>query len=81
MKAFYSEWGIDIFKDVVSIPGESMQFVLRGGINREGKLWSSNKAAYDLLKAAVVGGSSLLCTRYHQAGVTRIRSHQREEVC
>ena len=29
-----------------------------------------------MLKAAVVGGPSLVFTRYHEAGVTKIRSHQ-----
>lgn len=37
-------------------------------------MWSLNKAAYDLLKAAVVGGLSLVLTRYHE--VPEIQSHQ-----
>ena len=32
--------------------------------------------AYHMLKEAVVGGPSLVFTRYHEVGKTRIRSHQ-----
>ena len=32
--------------------------------------------AYEMLKEAVVGGPSLVFTRYHEVGVTKIRSHQ-----
>lgn len=33
---------------------------------------------YEILKGAVVGGPSLVFTRYHEVSVTRIRSHQFE---
>ena len=34
------------------------------------------KKLTDMLKEAVVGGPSLVFTRYHEVGKTRIRSHQ-----
>ena len=76
MKNFYTEKGIDIMKDAVSIPGVSLHYLLRGAIERNADLYSPSKEAYDMLKAAVVGGPSLVFTRYHKVGKTRIRPHQ-----
>ena len=76
MKAFYIEKGIDILKDAVSIPGVSLHYLLKGAIERKAELYAPRKEAYDMLKGAVVGGPSLVFTRYHEAGKTRIRSHQ-----
>ena len=74
MKAFCGERGIDICKDAVSLPGVPLQYLLRG--TAEGKLYAPSKKAYTHLKAAVSGGPSIVFTRYHEAGVTKIRSHQ-----
>ena len=76
MKNFYTEKGIDIMKDAVSIPGVSLHYLLKGAIERNADLYSPSKEAYDMLKEAVVGGPSLVFTRYHEVGKTRIRSHQ-----
>ena len=76
MKAFYAERGIDILKDAVSIPGVSLHYLLRGSIERGADLYAPSKEAYEMLKGAVVGGPSLVFTRYHEVGKTRIRSHQ-----
>ena len=48
---------------------------MRGSIEQGTDLWTPCKEEYDMLKGAVVGGPSLVFTRYHEAGVTRIRSH------
>ena len=76
MKNFYTEKGIDIMKDAVSIPGVSLHYLLKGAIDRNADLYSPSKEAYNMLKEAVVGGPSLVFTRYHEVGKTRIRSHQ-----
>ena len=76
MKNFYTEKGIDIMKDAVSIPGVSLHYLLKGAIERNADLYSPSKEAYDMLKEAVVGGPSLVFTRIHEVGKTRIRSHQ-----
>ena len=76
MKNFYTEKGIDIMKDAVSIPGVSLHYLLRGAIERNAELYSPSEEAYQMLKEAVVGGPSLVFTRYHEVGKTRIRSHQ-----
>ena len=78
MKAYYTKLGVDIFKDAVSLPGVSMQYILRGTLRRRNapELYAPGKEAYEILKAAVVGGPSLVFTRKHVAGETRIRSHK-----
>lgn len=76
MRAFYTEKWIDILKDAVSIPGVSLHYLLRGAVERGADLWSPGKEAYEMLKGAVVGGSSLVFTRYHEAGVNKLRPHQ-----
>ena len=76
MRNFYTEKGIDIMKDAVSIPGVSLHYLLRGAIERKAELYSPSLEAYCMLKEAVVGGPSLVFTRYHEVGKTRIRSHQ-----
>lgn len=52
---------------------------MRESIKRGAELWTPCGEEYDMLKGAVVGGPGLVFTRYHEAGVTRIRSHQVEE--
>ena len=84
MKEFYTSLGVDIFKDAVSLPGVSQQYILRKTLQpRRGykppELYAPNEEAYAMLKAAVVGGPSLVFTRKHVAGKTRIRSHQYED--
>ena len=76
MKNFYTGKGIDIMKDAVSIPGVSLHYLLRGAIERGADLYAPSKEAYEMLKAAVVGGPSLVFRRYHEVGKTRIRPHQ-----
>ena len=84
MKEFYTTLGVDIFKDAVSLPGISQQYILHKTLKgRKGykppELYAPNKEAYDMLKAAVVGGPSLVFTRKHVAGETKIRSHQYDD--
>ena len=78
MKAFYTKLGVDIFKGAVSLLGVSMQYILQGTMRgREPpKLYAPTGEAYEMLKGAVVGGPSLVFTRKHIAGQTRIRSHK-----
>ena len=78
MKAFYTKIGVDIFKDAVSLLGVSMQYILRGTLRRRNapELYALISEAYEMLKAAVVGGPSLVFTRKHVAGETRIRAHK-----
>ena len=77
VRTFYTEKRIDILKDAVSIPGVSLHDLIRGAVERGTELWSPGKEEYEMLESAVVGGPSLLVfTRYHEVGVTKIRSHK-----
>lgn len=75
MRAFYTENGIDILKDAVSIPGANLHYILRGSNERGAELYSPSKEAYEMLKGAVVGGPSIMFTRHHEASKTKIRNH------
>ena len=78
MKAFYANIGVDIFKDAVSLPGVSMKYILRRTLRGRNapEIYAPGPEAYEMLKAAVVGGPSLVFTRKHVADQTRIRSHK-----
>jgi len=54
MRNFYTEKGINILKDAVSIPGVSLHYLLRGAVERGTELYSPGKEAYEMLKEAVV---------------------------
>jgi len=82
MRGFYTTLGIDIFKDAVSLPGVSLKYLLRGTLRKRRdapELYAPEREAYDMLKDAVVGGPSLVFTRKHEAGKTKIRSHKYED--
>ena len=60
-----------------------MHYLLRGEFDRGADLWTPREEAYKMLKAAVVGGPSIVFTRYHEAGKTEIRNHsfQNSRLC
>ena len=60
MRASYTERGIDILKDAVSLPGVSLHYLLRGTVERGAEMYSPSKEAYDMLKNAMVGGPSIV---------------------
>ena len=57
-----------------------MQCILRGTLQGRNapELYAPGPEAYAMLKGAVVGGPSLVFTRKHLAGQTRIRPHKYE---
>ena len=63
----------------VSISGVSFASVMRGSINRGANLWGPNKEAYNVLRESIVGGPSIVFTRYHRAGETKIRSRKHDD--
>ena len=78
MRGFYTTLGINIFKDAVSLPGVSMNYLLCGMLNRPNapELFAPELEAYKMLKGAVVGEPSLVFCQKHETGVTRICSHK-----
>lgn len=63
MRTFYSEKGIDILKDAVSISGVSLHYLLQGAVERGAELYGSCKEEYEMLKGTtklVFQGSGLI---------------------
>ena len=79
MRSFYTEKGIDILKDAVSLPGVSLHYLLRGAVDRGADLHSPRKEEYEMLKGAVVGGPSIVFTRLHEVEKTLIRENKVKE--
>ena len=79
MRGFYTEKGIGILKDAVGIPGVRFRYLLKGTTERGAELYSPSKEAYEMLKGAAVGGPSIVFTRAHEVGVTKLRAHQVNE--
>ena len=77
MTNFYTEKGIDILKDAVSIQGVSLHYLLRGAVESGAELYTTSKEAYEMLKET--GGRSLVFTRFYEVDVTGIRSHRISE--
>ncbi|XP_048238897.1 uncharacterized protein LOC124129020 [Haliotis rufescens] len=78
MQRFYFEDGIDLFKTTMSVPGVARQKLFR----ESRKLGVSfalfdkrNEDLYHTVKGNVVGGPSIIFTRYHKADQTLIRGH------
>ena len=79
MRSFYIKRGIEILKDAVSLPGVSLQFLMRGTLlnkKDDPELYSPSKKAYEMLKSSVVGGPSIVFTRMHEAEKTKIRDNE-----
>ena len=71
MRASYTDKGIDILKDAVSLPEVNLHYLLRSTIEQGAELYSPCKEASAMLQEAVVGGQSPVLKRYNEAGVTR----------
>ena len=68
-KERYAEYGLDMLRDAVLVPGISAKYVLRKVKN----LYTPpDVEAYHFLRRARKGGSSIVFTRYAEAGVTKL---------
>ena len=59
-------------------PGCEFALPAPGAVERGADLYNPCKEAYQMLKGAVVGGPSIVFTRYHVVSVIKIRVHQIE---
>ena len=64
---------IDVVKDAVSIPCVSMHYLLKRSIERGAEQYSPGKEASEMMKEAVVGGPSIVFTRFHEVEVAPVR--------
>ena len=72
---FYRDRGIDMFKDGISVPGLSLLYLFN---NLPPKTFftvfnQTNSDLHKLVKDNIVGGPAIICHRYHEKNVTRIR--------
>ena len=63
IRTFYSEKGIDILKDAVSISRVSLHYLLQGAVEQGSELYGTGIEEYDMLKEAVVEGAE---PRFHK---------------
>ena len=74
---FYAEKGLDMFKQGISVPGLSLRLLFKY-INKTKHFFqlfgSKNKDLHKAVKNGVVGGPSIVFSRYQEAGLTRLRS-------
>lgn len=60
----------------VASPGVILHYLLRGAVERGEELYSPDKEVFEMLKGSMVGGSSLVSTRYYEVGMTKVRSRK-----
>ena len=77
--------GLDLLKDACTLPGLSLQFGMKD-LNGVFYTFGDDMAdLYDLIKKNIVGGPSIVFTRFAEAGTTRIHplryGEQTAEVC
>lgn len=81
LQKYYFEQNIDIFKCSISVPGLARQMLFESG-RKEGAVFSlfdkSNEDLYDTVKQNIIGGPSIIFTRYHEAGKSFIRGNSQK---
>ena len=74
MAVTYREKGIDLFKDGISVPGLTMKYLFKISPEANFALFGNkDRDLYQKFRENLVGGPSIVFTRYHEAGKTRIR--------
>ena len=75
MRNFFEEYGVDLFKETLSVPGVARKMVFKSIENRAFFALPSKKFAdiHDTFKKNIVGGPSLVFHRYHEKHKTKIR--------
>ncbi|MES9902395.1 MAG: hypothetical protein ABW168_06885 [Sedimenticola sp.] len=76
LQKFYFDKGIDVFKTAISVPGIARQMLFKTA-EESGAEFSlmdqGNEKLYQTIKQNIVGGTSIIFTRYAKAGETLIR--------
>ena len=80
---FYLEKGVDVFKTTISVPGIARQLLFKTARNKNANFALFDQYSKDLyqtvkqtVKRNIVGGPSIIFTRHHCAGQTRIRGQK-----
>ena len=79
LQEFYFKQNIDVFKTSISVPGIARQLLFRTAKENNANFALCDKHNADLyqtIKQNIVGGPSIIFTRHHIAGETRIRGQK-----
>ncbi len=77
---FYFDKGVDVFKTAISVPGIARQLLFRTAkkVDANFALFDKqNEDLYKTFKRNIVGGPSIIFTRHHKSGETRIRGEKK----
>ncbi|XP_052693820.1 uncharacterized protein LOC128172088 [Crassostrea angulata] len=78
LQKYYFERNIDIFKCSISVPGLARQMLFESA-RKEGAVFSlfdkTNEDLYDTVRQNIIGGPSIIFTRYHETGKSYIRGN------
>ena len=75
MQVFYKDIGIDFLKECLSIPGVARKFLFQDRPTFS-LFGPEDVDLHKTIKKNIVGGPSIIFTRYHEAGKTRIRKNK-----
>ena len=70
----YISEGIDIFKDYITLPGVARKMIYTSSESNFALFNSDNADLYYTFKQNIVGGPSIIFTRYQEKGVTKIKN-------
>ena len=62
-KQFFIDQNLDVFKDCISVPGIARKMLLQSG-EESGR----DEDLYNKMKSSLIGGLSIVITRYHEKG-------------
>ena len=70
----YVSEGIDIFRDYITLPGVARKMIYASSESNFALFNSDNADLYYTFRQNIVGGPSIIFTRYHEKGVTKIKN-------
>ena len=73
--SFYSQLGVDMFKDGISVPGLTLKYLFKTSHSSFSLYDKKNSDLHDLIKSNNVGGPSIIFHRYNESGITKLREH------
>ena len=68
----YKNEGIDIFKDYITLPGVARRRLYQSSKSYFSLIIQNNRDLYYVIKKNIVGGPSIIFSRYHEKGVTNV---------
>ena len=71
--SIYTEQKIDIFKDFVTIPGVARKLLYASSNSNFSLINQQNANLYYTYRKNIVGGPSIIFSRYHEKGLTNIK--------